>query len=141
MKKIIIYENIKKILLVVLGIILSLVVLEIGLQITSFTLSTIKKYRNKITKYWKNQIPPKSGLFLDQLFPPIAESLYDKKLSIAKFIYNRITAGKSPYVNNFQQVLRLLARCCFDKDNKAVDYVRECLHFMLSGRWCKEPED
>ena len=62
-----------------------------------------------------------------------SESLYDKKLSIAKFIYNRITAGKSPYVNNFQQVLRLLARCCFDKDNKAVDYVRECLHFMLSG--------
>ena len=50
MKKFIIYENIKKILLVVLGIILSLVVLEIGLQITSFTLSTIKKYRNKITK-------------------------------------------------------------------------------------------
>ena len=36
--------------------------------------------RNKITKYWKNQIPPKSGLFLDQLFPPRTEILYDKKM-------------------------------------------------------------
>ena len=36
--------------------------------------------RSKIKKYWKNQVPPKDGPFLDQLFPPIAESLYDKKM-------------------------------------------------------------
>ena len=36
--------------------------------------------RNKIKKYWKNQIPPKDGPFLDQLFPPRAEILYDKKM-------------------------------------------------------------
>ena len=36
--------------------------------------------RNKIKNYWKNQKPPKAGLFLDQLFPPIAEILYDKKM-------------------------------------------------------------
>ena len=36
--------------------------------------------RTKIKKYWKNQIPPKDGPFIDQLFPPIAESLYDKKM-------------------------------------------------------------
>ena len=38
--------------------------------------------RNKIKKYWKNQIPPNNtnNPFLDQLFPPIAESLYDKKM-------------------------------------------------------------
>ena len=36
--------------------------------------------RSKIKKYWKNQIPPKDGPFIDQLFPPISESLYDKKM-------------------------------------------------------------
>ena len=36
--------------------------------------------RTKIKKYWKNQAPPKDGPFIDQLFPPIAESLYDKKM-------------------------------------------------------------
>ena len=34
-----------------------------------------------IKKYWKNQTPPKDdGPFLDQLFPPRAEILYDKKM-------------------------------------------------------------
>ena len=36
--------------------------------------------RSKIKKYWKNQLPPKDGPFIDQLFPPISESLYDKKM-------------------------------------------------------------
>ena len=36
--------------------------------------------KEKITEYWKNQKPAKKGLFIDQSFPPIAESLYDKKM-------------------------------------------------------------
>ena len=36
--------------------------------------------QEKVTQYWKDQKPPKKGLFIDQSFPPIAESLYDKKM-------------------------------------------------------------
>ena len=36
--------------------------------------------QEKVTQFWKNQKPPKKGLFIDQQFPPIAESLYDKKM-------------------------------------------------------------
>ena len=87
MKKIIIYENIKKILLVVLGIILSLVVLEIGLQITSFTLSTIKKYRNKITKNQNTiTILCLGESTTDGQWPPILQAILNKKSKNKKFI-------------------------------------------------------
>ena len=87
MKKIIIYENIKKILLVVLGIILSLVVLEIGLQITSFTLSTIKKYRNKITKNQNTiTILCLGESTTDGQWPPILQKILDKKSKHKQFI-------------------------------------------------------
>ena len=87
MKKFIIYENIKKILLVILGIILSLVVLEIGLQITSFTLSTIKNYKNKITKN-QNTI---TILCVGESttagqWPPILQKILDKKSKYKQFI-------------------------------------------------------
>ena len=36
--------------------------------------------REKITQFWKDQKPPKKGIFIDNSFPPIAESLYDKKM-------------------------------------------------------------
>ena len=36
--------------------------------------------QEKISLYWKDQKPPKKGIFIDQSFPPIAESLYDKKM-------------------------------------------------------------
>ena len=36
--------------------------------------------KEKITQYWQDQKPPKKGLFIDNSFPPIAESLYDKKM-------------------------------------------------------------
>ena len=40
--------------------------------------------KNQINTYWKNQPPLKENRpYLDQLFPPVAESLYDKKMKNA----------------------------------------------------------
>ena len=46
----------------------------------SSSLSKILFDEDKVTQYWKNQQPHKKGIFIDQIFPPIAESFYDKKM-------------------------------------------------------------
>lgn len=87
MKKIIIYENIKKILLVVLGIILSLVFLEIGLQITSFTLSIIKECKKEIIKDTNTiTILCLGESTTDGQWPPILQAILNKKSKNKKFI-------------------------------------------------------
>ena len=46
----------------------------------SLNLAKILFDEDKVTQYWKNQQPHKKGIFIDQIFPPIAESFYDKKM-------------------------------------------------------------
>ena len=77
---------IKKILLVILGILLSLIILEIGLQIAGFTATTIKKYKNKVTKD-SNTI---TILCLGESttygqWPPILQKILDEKSKNKKF--------------------------------------------------------
>ena len=87
MKKFIIYENIKKILLVILGIILSLVFLEIGLQITSFTLSIIKECKKEIIKDTNTiTILCLGESTTDGQWPPILQAILNKKSKNKKFI-------------------------------------------------------
>ena len=85
---------IKKISLVFIGIILSLILLEAGLQIAGFTLTAIKKYKNKITK------DPNTVTILclgesttDKQWPPILQKILDEKSKNKKF--NVIDEGHS----------------------------------------------
>jgi len=77
---------VKKISLIIIGIILSLIILETGLQLAGFTLTAIKKYKNKITK------DPNTITILclgesttDGQWPPILQKILDKKSPDKKF--------------------------------------------------------
>lgn len=77
---------IKKIALIIIGILLSLIILEACLQIAGFTLTAIKKYKNKITK------DPNTITILclgesttDGQWPPILQKILDKKSPDKKF--------------------------------------------------------
>ncbi|MBR3627949.1 MAG: hypothetical protein IKN42_03770 [Elusimicrobia bacterium] len=76
----------KKISLTIIGILLSLIILEISLQIAGFTLITIKKYRNNLKK------DPNTITILclgesttDEQWPPILQKILDKKAKSNKF--------------------------------------------------------
>ena len=87
MKKFITFEKYKKILLVVLGIMLSLIVLEMGLQITSFTLSIIKEYKKEIIKDTNTiTILCLGESTTDGQWPPILQTILNKKSKNKKFI-------------------------------------------------------
>ena len=77
---------VKKIALIIIGIIVSLIILEIGLQTAGFTLIAVKKYKNKITK------DPNSITILclgesttDGQWPPILQKILDEKSKKIKF--------------------------------------------------------
>ena len=77
---------IRKISLVIIGIILSLVILEACLQIAGFTLTAIKKYKNKTIK------DPNTVTILclgesttDGQWPPILQKILDEKSKNKKF--------------------------------------------------------
>ena len=83
----------KKISLIIIGIILSLILLEIGLQLAGFTLTAIKKYGNKIAK------DPNTITILclgesttDGQWPPILQKILDEKSKNKKF--NVVDEGK-----------------------------------------------
>lgn len=77
---------IKKISLIFIGILLSLIILEFCLQTASFTLTTIKRYKNKITK------APNTITILclgesttDNQWPPILQKILNRKSKNKKF--------------------------------------------------------
>lgn len=79
-------KTLKRFSLIIIGIVLSLVVLEIGLQLASFTLITIKKYQNKVIK------DPRVVTILclgesttDRQWPPILQKLLDEKSNNLRF--------------------------------------------------------
>lgn len=85
---------VKKISLIIIGIILSLILLEIGLQLAGFTLITIKKYRNKTAK------DPNIITVLclgesttDGQWPPILQKILNEKSKNKKF--NVVDEGMS----------------------------------------------
>ena len=85
---------VKKISLIIIGIILSLILLEIGLQLAGFTLITIKKYRNKTTK------DPNTITVLclgesttDKQWPPILQKILNERSKNKKF--NVVDEGMS----------------------------------------------
>jgi lysophospholipase L1-like esterase len=76
----------KKISLIIIGIIFSLIVLEIGLQTAGFTLTAIKKYKNKTIK------DPNTITILclgesttDGKWPPVLQKILDKESKNKKF--------------------------------------------------------
>ncbi len=76
----------KKTLLLIIGIILSVIVLETGLQITSLSLSSIKKNKNNVTKN------PNIITILclgesttDNQWPPILQRILDERSKNKKF--------------------------------------------------------
>ncbi len=85
---------VKKISLIIIGVILSLILLEIGLQLAGFTLITIKKYRNKTAK------DPNIITVLclgesttDGQWPPILQKILNEKSKNKKF--NVVDEGMS----------------------------------------------
>lgn len=56
------------------------------------------------------------------------ENLYAQKSSIAKFISDRVSARKDPYIAQFKQVVKLLAKCADDKE--AGRFVASCFDFI-----------
>jgi len=77
---------IKKILLIFIGLLISLIILEMFLQITGFALITIKEYKNKKLK------DPNIITILclgesttDGQWPPILQKILDKKAKLKKF--------------------------------------------------------
>ncbi|MBR3627986.1 MAG: SGNH/GDSL hydrolase family protein [Elusimicrobia bacterium] len=83
--------------LTIIGILLSLLILEISLQITGFTLTTIKKFRNKIIN------DPNTITILclgesttDGQWPPILQKILDEKSKNKKFnVIDEGHAGKN----------------------------------------------
>jgi len=79
-------NSIKKILLIFIGLLISLIILEMFLQITGFALTTIKEYKNKKLK------DPNTITILclgesttDGQWPPILQEILDKKAKYKKF--------------------------------------------------------
>ena len=58
------------------------------------------------------------------------ENLYDQKPSIAKFISDRVSSRKDPYIAQFKQVVKLLAKCANNKE--AGRFVASCFDFIAS---------
>ena len=58
------------------------------------------------------------------------ENLYNKKPSIAKFISDRVSSRKDPYIAQFKQVVKLLAKCADNKE--AGRFVASCFDFIAS---------
>ncbi len=79
-------KTIKRISLIIIGILLSLIVLEIGLQIVGFTITTIKKYKNKITKDYNTiTILCLGESTTDNQWPPILQNILNEKAKNKKF--------------------------------------------------------
>ncbi len=77
---------IKKISLIIIGIILSLIILEIGLQLSGFTLTAIKKYGNKKTKDSNTiTILCLGESTTDGQWPPVLQKILDEKSKNKKF--------------------------------------------------------
>lgn len=100
----------KKISLMIIGMFLSLIILEFGLQTTSCAIKTIKNY--KINKQLKNNynltILCLGESTTDGQWPPILQKILDKKSTNKKF--NVIDAGKSgcntnDIINNISNIL------------------------------------
>lgn len=88
----------KKISLIILGILLSLIILESGLQISSLTIKTIKTIKSyKINKQLKNKdiitILCLGESTTDNQWPPILQKILDEKSKTKKF--NIIDGGKT----------------------------------------------
>lgn len=58
------------------------------------------------------------------------ENLRYKKLNIAKFISDRVSSRKDPYISQFKQVVKLLAKCADDKE--AGRFIASCFDFIAS---------
>ncbi len=77
---------IKKISLIIIGIILSLIILEIGLQLSGVTLTAIKKYGNKKTKDSNTiTILCLGESTTDGQWPPVLQKILDEKSKNKKF--------------------------------------------------------
>ena len=58
------------------------------------------------------------------------EDLHYKKLDIAKFISDRVSFRKDPYISQFKQVVKLLAKCADSKE--AGGFIASCFDFIAS---------